>query len=76
MADLVIRNVDEELLHSLEFKAQSKKIPLEEYIKSVLRESSRMTMEEYAETVQKIRESTRNPQSSDSVRLLREDRDR
>jgi plasmid stability protein len=76
MASLSIRNLDDEVVDGLKLKARVHGRSLEAQVRAILEEHSRLTREEFLAIADASVEATRGRITSDSVDLLREDRDR
>ena len=79
MADILIRGLDPETVDQLKDLAKRNRRSLQAEVRVVLEEaakhSRRLTPEEFNAIADRIR-SESGPQSTDSVELIREDRDR
>lgn len=76
MPQLLIRNLETETIERLKERAKLHNRSLQGEAKSILELSAKMTMEEARERAIKIRASFGKKKFTDSVELLREDRDR
>ena len=79
MANLTIRNVDDEVVEALKAKAKAHNRSLEAEIRQILADQVRRPSWRGAELralAEKIAAMTPNVPQTDSVELLREDRDR
>jgi|APTNR8051073442_1049403.scaffolds.fasta_scaffold24767_2 plasmid stability protein len=78
MANLTIRNVDDEVVEALKAQAKAHNRSLEAEIRQILQDRARRpwTGAELRELADKIAAMTPNVLQTDSADLLREDRDR
>jgi plasmid stability protein len=79
MANLTIRNLDDEIVEALKAKAKAHNRSLEAEIRQILSDQARRPTWRGAEMralAEKIAAMTPNVPQTDSVELLREDRDR
>jgi plasmid stability protein len=79
MANLTIRNVDDDIVEALKARAKSHNRSLESEIRQILVDQARRPSWRGAELralAEKIAAMTPNVPQTDSVELLREDRDR
>ena len=77
MPDVLVRDVEVAVLDSLKLRAKRQNRSLQSEMKMIFREAAerREPLSEL-EVIRKIRASVKNPQTTDSVELLREDRNR
>ncbi len=77
MAQLLVRDIEPETIKRLKARAKQHKRSLQGEAKSILEEAAQsVTWEEAMKRAKKIRESFGDKKFSDSVELIREDRDR
>jgi len=78
MNDLVIRNLDEGVIESLQRSALLHGRSLEDELREIVTQAARrpFTPQERRAFADSIRARARNPQQTDSLEMLREDRDR
>jgi antitoxin FitA len=79
MANLTIRNVDDDIVEALKARAKSNNRSLESEIRQILVDQARRPSwrgAELLERAKRIAAMTPNVPQTDSVELLREDRDR
>jgi plasmid stability protein len=75
MAQVIVRNLDEEVVSSLKFKAELHGHSLEQELRQILRRAAELTVEEKLALVDRIRAKQKRPLEDDSAVLIREDRD-
>ena len=77
MAQILVRNLDTKTVARLKKHARENRRSLESEAKRVLENASnKMTLSEFRSTADRIRESLKDRTHTDSVLLLREDRER
>jgi plasmid stability protein len=76
MAQVIVRNVDNEAIARLKSRAARKGHSLEQELRLVIVEASREDHEEFWQEAARIKASLRGREHSDSTSLVREDRDR
>jgi plasmid stability protein len=79
MPQLLVRGVEPAVYERLKENAQANGRSLEAEVRHILQQSVRGTRRSFEETeaaIQRIRERLSKPQTTDSVDLIREDRDR
>jgi len=76
MAQVIVRNLDGKVVRALKAKAELHGRPLEQELREILVQASRLTPQEKLRLVDGIREMSPKTVSTDSTRLIREDRDR
>jgi antitoxin FitA len=80
MAQVLVRNLDDQVLVKLKRRARSKGRSLQSELKAILDEaaehSEKATLEEMLQRTAPIRERMKERRQTDSLVLLREDRDR
>jgi len=75
MAQITIRNLDDELLERLEQSARARQQSLEQRLKDILREAARPDRTELVERMRKLAAPTKGRNLPDATDLIREDRD-
>jgi antitoxin FitA len=75
MAQVIVRNLDEEVVSSLKFKAELHGHSLEQELREILKRAADLTTEEKLALVDRIRAMTPKRLETDSADLIREDRD-
>jgi plasmid stability protein len=78
MSEILVRNLDPELVERLKTRAKLNRRSLQAEVREILEREvrpSRLSREEFLAIVDRIR-SNAPPQETDSVNLIREDRDR
>jgi plasmid stability protein len=78
MSEILVRNLDPELVERLKTRAKLNRRSLQAEVREILEREvrpSRLSREEFLAIVDRIR-SNAPPQETDSVDLIREDRDR
>jgi antitoxin FitA len=75
MAQVIVRNLDEEVVSSLKFKAKLHGHSLEQELREILKRAAELTTEEKLALVDRIRAMTPKRLETDSADLIREDRD-
>ena len=78
MGEVVIRNLDEQTIDALKAQAKANKRSLEAELHHVLiqKVNPRLNMAVFRERTARIANATTNKAQTDSVELLRQDRDR
>ena len=76
MAQVLVRNVPEEVVARLKDRASRKGRSLEAELRQVLEAAARLERSEFRERAGEIREQLRGCYHSDGTALIREDRDR
>lgn len=76
MAQVVIRNIDDEAMRRLKSRAARKGVSLERELRTILTEAVRADRAEFAERVAAFRRKLAGRRHSDSTALIRKDRDR
>jgi antitoxin FitA len=74
MAQVIVRNVDDEVVSSLKFKAQLHGHSLEQELREILKRAAELTTEEKLALVDRIRAKQKRRLDDDSTDLIREDR--
>jgi plasmid stability protein len=75
MAQVIVRNLDEQVVSSLEFKAELHGHSLEQELREILKRAAELTPEEKLALVDRIRAKQKRRLEDDSTDLIREDRD-
>ena len=78
MANVTVRNIDEEVIASLKAQAKANHRSLEGEIRHVLAQQAlrRTRLEEFRERTERLHSLTEDLPQTDSVTMIREDRDR
>ncbi len=76
MAQVLVRNLDEEAVKSLKLKAGLKKRPLEQELREILLSSAGLSPEEKVALSDQVRAMQAQPLTDDSADLIRDDRER
>ena len=76
MAQVVIRNIDDDAMARLKARARRKGVSLERELRAILTESARLDEAGFRERAATFRGKLAGRRHSDSTRLIREDRDR
>lgn len=75
MAQVIVRNLDEQIVASLKTKAELHGHSLEQELRAILKRAAELTPEEKLTLVDRIRAMTPRRLEDDSADLIREDRD-
>lgn len=75
MAQVLVRNLDEEVVSSLKIKAELHGHSLEQELREILKRAAELTVEEKLALIDRIRAMTPKRLEDDSADLIREDRD-
>ena len=75
MAQVIVRNLDEQVVSSLKFKAELHGHSLEQELREILKRAAELTQEEKIALVDRIAAKQKRPLEDDSTDLIREDRD-
>jgi plasmid stability protein len=75
MAQVIVRNLDDEVVSSLKFKAELHGHSLEQELREILKRAAELTTEEKLALVARIRAKQKRRLEDDSADLIREDRD-
>lgn len=75
MAQILVRNLDEEVVNRLKKRAQSQGRSLQAEVKSILEEAARFDKEDLLRKLDEVRKSLRKKKFSDSTKIIREFRD-
>jgi antitoxin FitA len=76
MAQILVRNLDDDVVRSLKHKARVHGRSLEAEVRAILEEHTRVSREEFWEFAAASRRSTAGRVTGDTTDLIREDRDR
>lgn len=76
MAQVLVKNLDEQVVRSLKERATLQGRSLEEELRFILTQAAEPDYAELRSQVAALREKTASRQKTDSLILLREDRDR
>lgn len=76
MAQVLVRNLSEDVVLRLKQRASNLGISLEEELRIILTDAAKPDMAEFINLAASIRSKNRPDQKTDSVDLIREDRDR
>jgi plasmid stability protein len=75
MAQVIVRNLDDEVVASLKLKAKLKGRSLEQELRDILKRAAELTKEEKLALIDSIRAMTPRRLENDSSELIRDDRD-
>jgi antitoxin FitA len=75
MAQVIVRNLDEQVVSSLKFKAELHGHSLEQELRDILKQAAELTTEEKLALVERIRAKQERRLEDDSTDLIRKDRD-
>ncbi|TVR78391.1 MAG: hypothetical protein EA405_14305 [Rhodospirillales bacterium] len=75
MADVVVRDLDDDVVDRLKARAAAERTSLEQKLRDVLTDAAKPTRAEVLAEMQRIRAMTPQRLASESVELIREDRD-
>lgn len=76
MANISVRNIDDDVIAGLKLRAHVHGRSLEAQVRAILEENSRLTREEFLRIVDESAAETAGKITGDSTDLIREDRDR
>ncbi len=76
MAQVVIRNIDDDAIRRLKSRAARKGISLERELRTILTEAARVDRADFVERAAAFRRKLAGRRHSDSTTLIRKDRDR
>lgn len=76
MAQVVIRNIDEDAMRRLKSRAARNGVSLERELRTILTEAARADRTGFGERASAFRRKLADRRHSDSTRLIRKDRDR
>jgi antitoxin FitA len=75
MAQVIVRNLDEQVVSSLKIKAELHGHSLEQELREILKRTAELSSEEKLALADRIAALTPRPLQTDSSDLIREDRD-
>jgi plasmid stability protein len=75
MAQVIVRNLDEQVVSSLKIKAELHGRSLEQELREILKGAAELTPEEKVALANRIRAMQDRPLETESADLIREDRD-
>lgn len=75
MAQVIIRNIDDQVLERLKQRASERKVSLEQSLRDILAEAARPSREERIQRLREIRAMTPPGPRTSGADLIREDRD-
>lgn len=75
MAQVIVRNLDDDVVSSLKFKAELHGHSLEQELREILKRAAELTAAEKVALADRIRAMQDRPLGTESVELIREDRD-
>jgi plasmid stability protein len=75
MAQVIVRNLDDDVVSSLKFKAELHGHSLEQELREILKRAAELTPKEKVALADRIAAMTPRPLTDDSAELIREDRD-
>jgi plasmid stability protein len=75
MAQVIVRNLDEQVVSSLKFKAELHGHSLEQELRQILKRAAELTRDEKVALVDRIAAKQKRRLEDDSTDLIREDRD-
>ena len=76
MAQVVIRNLDDDAMARLKARARRKGVSLERELRTILIETARVDEADFRERAATFRRTLAGRRHSDSTKLIRQDRDR
>jgi antitoxin FitA len=76
MAQVVIRNIDEDAMRRLKSRAARKGVSLERELRTILTDAARADRTGFGKRAAAFRQKLAGRRHSDSTRLIRKDRDR
>lgn len=76
MAQVVIRNIDEDAMRRLKERAARKGVSLERELRTILTDAARTDRSRFGRRAAAFRRKLADRRHSDSTRLVRQDRDR
>ena len=76
MAQVLIRNLDDEVVRRLKERAAAKGHSLEQELRTILAGAARLNEEEFLRRAEELRAQQGDRSQTDSAVLIREDRDR
>ena len=75
MAQVIVRNLDEQVVSSLKIKADLHGRSLEQELREILKRAAELTPQEKLALIDRIQAMQKRPLEGDSADLIREDRD-
>ncbi len=75
MAQVIVRNLDDDVVSSLKFKAALHGHSLEQELREILKRAAELSSEEKLALADRIAALTPRPLETDSAEMIREDRD-
>jgi antitoxin FitA len=75
MAQVIVRNLDEQVVSSLKIKAELHGRSLEQELREILKSAAELSPEEKLALIDRIQAMQKRPLEDDSADLIREDRD-
>ena len=75
MAQVIVRNLEDDVVSSLKLKAKLKGHSLEQELREILKRAAELNKEEKLALIDSIRAKQKQPLEDDSTDLIREDRD-
>jgi len=75
VAQVIVRNLDDDVVSSLKFKTELHGHSLEQELRDILKQAAELTTEEKLALVDRIRAKQERRLEDDSTDLVREDRD-
>jgi plasmid stability protein len=76
MAQIIVRNLDDDIVNRLKTRAQDNDRSLEAEVRHILEQSAKVDMAQARLIVMERRKKLQGRKFADSVELIREDRDR
>ncbi len=76
MAQVIVRNIDDNTIARLKARAARSGHSLEQELRLIITSAARLSREEFRQRAAEMRERLRGRRHTDSVTLIREDRDR
>ncbi len=76
MAQVIVRNIDDNTIARLKARAARNGRSLEQELRLIISSAARLNREEFRQRAAEMRERLRGRRHTDSVTLIREDRDR
>ena len=76
MAQVIVRNIDDNTIARLKARAARSGRSLEQELRLIITSAARLNREEFRQHAAEMRERLRGRRHTDSVILIREDRDR
>ena len=76
MAQVIVRNIEDEVIRVLKARASRKGRSLEQELREILRSAAKPNAEDLVALADRVRELTPDVDQWDSTALVREDRDR